>query len=270
MPFTLSHTVAAIPLNKALGNKTALSPLLIGSMVPDMAYLTPYLVHQRMDSHSLVGIYLYCIPMGLTIYFLYHYLMAPVILSLTPTSIKRYLNPDLSLGKLPNISAQVLLFSLILGALTHVLWDFFTHRSGGIPNYIPWMDTPLIRIDSYDIMPYRVLQHLSSLLGLGLLIYWIKRWYSNQKTNKSQQYQHWNAPKMLKRLSFFLLFILSTIIGAIGGYLHLPETDVLFGMYSAQVFVRYAIVSGMGVFLLGCLSMGLIYQFRIRQENKNS
>ena len=105
MPFTVSHIVAALPLNNRLGkfNKyTALSPLIIGSMTPDIAYLTPFLVHQRMDSHSLIGIYLFCIPMGLTIYFLYHLLMAPVVVSLFPSSIQRHLNPDLFIGKLPS------------------------------------------------------------------------------------------------------------------------------------------------------------------------
>ena len=74
MPFTVSHIVAALPLNTKFGKYskyTAISPLIIGSMTPDIAYLTPFLVHQRVDSHSLIGIYLFCIPMGLTIYFLF-------------------------------------------------------------------------------------------------------------------------------------------------------------------------------------------------------
>jgi len=81
MPFTVSHVVAALPLDTGLGKRlskfTALSPLVIGSMTPDVAYITPFLVHQRVESHSLLGIYLFCIPMGLSIYFLYHLLMAP-------------------------------------------------------------------------------------------------------------------------------------------------------------------------------------------------
>ena len=84
MPFTLSHTVAVIPLAKYSSKYGSISPLIIGSMVPDVAYLTPILVDQRVDSHSLLGIYLFCIPMGLTLYFLYHILMAPVLVSILP------------------------------------------------------------------------------------------------------------------------------------------------------------------------------------------
>ena len=266
MPFTVSHIVAALPLDKGLGKYTALSPLIIGSMTPDVAYLTQFLVHQRMDSHSLIGIYLFCIPMGLTIFFLYHLLMAPVIVSLFPKSIQQHLNPDLFIGKLPAIPSHILLISLILGALTHVIWDYFTHQTG-IPQHILWMDTPLMSVDGYDIMPYRVLQHLSSILGLALLMFLLYRWYRVIK-NKKGSTNYWQAPQKLKLFTFVSLLGVSMFVALINGYIHLPETDVLFGMYSAQVFVRYAIVGGAGAFLLCSFALGLVYRFVIHNSDK--
>ena len=41
MPFTISHTVAVIPLYKYLGKFGALSALIIGSMIPDFEYIIP-------------------------------------------------------------------------------------------------------------------------------------------------------------------------------------------------------------------------------------
>lgn len=270
MPFTVSHIVAALPLNKRIGKfskYTALSPLIIGSMTPDVAYVTPFLVHQRMDSHSLIGLYLFCIPMGLTIYFLYHLLMAPVMCSFLPKNIQRHLNPDLFIGKLPSISSHVLLISLVLGALTHIIWDFFTHQSG-IPQHITWMDTPLMAIDGYDIMPYRVLQHLSSILGLGLLIFILIRWYKRIKNQIASTNYYWQAPRKLKLFSIVSLTMFSTVVALINGFLHLPDTDVMYGLYSAQVFVRYAIVGGAGALLLGCFVLGIIYQLKINNKVK--
>ncbi|MGK0273088.1 MAG: hypothetical protein ACI88H_003765 [Cocleimonas sp.] len=270
MPFTISHIVAAIPLNNGLcknskiSKYTALSPLIIGSMTPDIAYLTPFLVHQRVDSHSLLGIYLFCIPMGLTIYFLYHLLMAPVLVSFFPKKIQQHLNPDLFIGKLPTISSHLLLISIILGALTHIIWDFFTHQSG-IPQHLLWMNTPLVNIDGYDIMPYRMLQHLSSVLGLALLLYWIIKWYRRVNVVSKNHY-YWQAPRALKIFGLTMLALGSLVAGMINGYLHLPNTDVLFGLYSAQVFIRYAIVGGMGAFLLCCCALGLLYQISIKMK----
>ena len=271
MPFTVSHTVAVIPLYKYLGKFGALSALIIGSMTPDFAYLTPYLVDQRMDSHSLLGVYLYGIPMGLTVYFLYHLLMAPVIVSVLPKTIQRHLHPDLFAGKLPDIPSYALIFSIVLGALTHIFWDFFTHHSG-IPQYIGWMDTPLTSIDGYDIMPYRVLQHFSSVFGLSLLLFWIWSWLGKKKraeTNRQMGYEaanikQWQAPSYLKKLSLILLLLVPIIAGLFSGIINMPKTDVMYGIYSAQVFVRYAIVGAAGGFILTSILLGLLYQYKIR------
>jgi len=263
MPFTVSHIVAALPLNKRLGKRfskyTALSPLVIGSMTPDVAYLTPFLVHQRVDSHSLIGIYLFCIPMGLTIYFLYHLLMAPVWVSLLPRGFKARLNPDLALGKLPDISSHVLLISLILGAITHIIWDYFTHLSG-IPQLITAMSMPLMTLDGYDIMPYRVLQHLSSIIGLVLLMYIIYRWYRDTKIQNNIKSK---IPQWLKVLTIISLFVISTIVAVLYAFMYLPETDVLYGLYSAQIFLKIAIIVGASIFLLNSAILGLLFRYVI-------
>ena len=270
MPFTLSHTVAVIPLAKYSSKYGSISPLIIGSMVPDVAYLTPILVDQRVDSHSLLGIYLFCIPMGLTLYFLYHLLMAPVIVSILPKAIQRHLDADLFVGRLPNIPSHILLLSLIIGALTHVAWDFLTHQSG-LPQIIHWMDVPLTSIDGYDIMPYRVLQHLSSVFGLVLLMFWIMKWYKSRSSldNRSipgDPTSYWQVPAKLRLLAIIVLIITTLGLGLLNGYLHLPETKVMYGMYSAQVFLRYAIVGAAGAFLISTVGLGLLYQYKIRSR----
>ena len=274
MPFTVSHVVAVIPLYKYLGRFGAFSALVIGSMVPDFAYMTPYLVHQRMDSHSLVGIYLYGIPMGLTIYYLYHYFMAPVIASLLPKYIRQHLHPDLFLGKIPDIPSYILVFSLIIGALTHVFWDFFTHYNG-IPQYIDWFNTPLTNIDNYDIMPFRVLQHFSTIFGLSLLIFLSWRWISKRKnqnsaySSRSAHSSIWVASKQLKRFSRVVIVFVPVFSGIIYAAYNVPVVDdVMFGMYKAQFFLRYVIVSAAGTFIICCVLLGMVYHLLIYKHNK--
>lgn len=271
MPFTVSHTIAVIPLVKYLGKYGALSALIIGSMTPDIAYLTPALVHQRVDSHTLIGIFMFCIPMGLTVYFLYHWLMAPVICSILPKSIQKHLSSDLLMGRIPNTPAHVIVLSLVIGALTHIVWDFFTHQSG-IPQFVSWMDTPLTTIDNYDIMPYRVLQHFSTLFGLSLLMFWMWGWYQRHNKNthntSSPEQPIWRASKSLIIFSLFALTLIPVLVGSIYGYAHLPETTVLHGFYGAQVAIRHAIVAGAAAFLVTSFSLGLLYQLRIYQSYK--
>ncbi len=269
MPFTVAHTVAVIPLLKYLGKFGALSALIIGSMTPDFSYFTPYLVHQRFESHSLLGVYLFAIPMGLTIYFLYHLLMAPVIVSLLPKALQQHLHPDLFIGRLPNIPAYTLIFSLVLGALTHIGWDFFTHLYG-VPQYISSFKTPLLTLDGYDIMPYRVLQHGSTLLGMTLLTFWLWAWYAKKKNNAAKQTltKRWKAPSYLKKISFIILMIVPIFIGVFNGMVDLPETDVLKGMYTKQKFLSNAIVGWAKAFIISAGLLGLLYQYRIYLDNK--
>lgn len=270
MPFTVSHVVAVIPLYKYLGQFGALSALIIGSMIPDFAYMTPYLVHQRMQSHSLVGIYLYGIPMGLTIYYVYHFFMAPVITSLLPNLIKQHLHTDLLLGKIPNIPSYILVFSLILGALTHVFWDFFTHRDG-IPEYIDWFTIPLTNLDNYDIMPYRVLQHFSTIFGLCLLMFLIWRWLSNKQNsqevgNETQNRSSviWQASKQLRTISALTIILIPTIGGVIFAATYIPHIDnVMFGLFRAQMFLKFGIISAAGIFIMCTIVLGIIYQYQI-------
>lgn len=265
MPFTISHAVAVIPLYKYLGKFGALSALIIGSMTPDFAYMTPYLVHQRMDSHSFVGIYLYAIPMGLTVYFLYHLLMAPVLVSVMPKIIQKHLHADLFVGRLPDIPSYTLVLSIVIGALTHITWDFFTHYSG-IPQYIPWMNLPLATLDDYNIMPYRVLQHFSTIFGLSLLLFWVWQWISRKKHIDKPEQSHWQAPKTLKILSLSVLLILPMLFGIINGLANTTsKTNVMYGLYDMQIFLRFGIVGGAAAFIVSCAILGLIYQYQIKR-----
>ncbi len=267
MPFTLSHTVAVIPLYKYLGKMGVFSALIIGSMTPDVAYLVPFLLNQRMESHSLIGVYLFAIPTGLMIYFLFHFLMAPVVVSILPKFVNKHLDEHLFVGKLPDISSFALVFSIVIGALTHVFWDFFTHNYG-IPQYVTWTGTSLINIDGYDILPYRVLQHMSSLFGLSLLIFWFWRWQYKKNTNKTsladKERDYWQPSTSFKWLIIGLLLIVSIIAGGFYGFIKMPETTVMYGIYSLQVFVRYAVVGSIGAFLVSCLILGCYFQYRLR------
>jgi hypothetical protein len=190
--------------------------------------------------------------------------MAPVIVSILPRALRQYLHPDLFIGRLPNIPAYTLVFSLVLGALTHIGWDFFTHQRG-IPQYFEWMDTPFARIDGYDIMPYRILQHFSTLFGMILLSFWVWVWYSKKKISNHTETvtKKWIAPSSLKKISFIILLFVPVAVGILNGINNLPETDVLNGMYSKQMFVRHLILAWAAVFIISTTLLGVVYQYLI-------
>jgi hypothetical protein len=71
LPFTFAHSAAAVPLRHVLGRFGVLSALVIGSIAPDLAFVLPIGV-ARLDSHSLAGLFWFCLPAGLLTYLLFH------------------------------------------------------------------------------------------------------------------------------------------------------------------------------------------------------
>jgi len=64
MPFTISHAAAVLPFARPLARWRLLSAAIIGSMVPDFAWVTPW--HPpRVDTHSALGLLTYCLPVGM-------------------------------------------------------------------------------------------------------------------------------------------------------------------------------------------------------------
>ena len=260
MPFTLSHTVAAIPLRKHLGEYGGLSALFIGAMVPDFVYMLPpeFVYHYRLTSHSLMGLFKVCLPMGVLFFYLYHLLMAPVIVSVFPDQLQRKLPPHLALGRCPPTkNGHVIILSLLVGAATHIIWDAFTHEKM-IPQLFEFYRTPLMTIDNWEIMPFRVLQHLSTVLGLMLLLWWIWQWYV--KTDATMEVA-WKPSPHVHKMTLVLLLLIPTCIALYFAYKNTPNNDVLFGLHDLQHGLKAGIVSGAVALIITSSAIGCFYQW---------
>ena len=175
MPFTLAHPAAAVPLRRLLGARAALSALVIGSMVPDFWYFMPFGV-TRGDTHGVAGLFWFCLPVGLAVYALYHGLVQEPVRELLPESIARRLTPH-ARGTPVYAPWLSVLASLLVGALTHLAWDWATHDGSPIEEAVPALDDVLFTVGAYPVHGYSLLQHGSSLVGMALLGWWLYRWY---------------------------------------------------------------------------------------------
>ena len=174
MPFTLAHPAAVVPLARLLGKKAVFSALVIGSMTPDFAYLAPGLT--RGPSHSLPGLFWFCLPVGLALYLLFHLLLKRPLAALLPRTLREAVAPLLARTPgLPPSRWIAVVLCLLLGALTHQAWDLFTHP-GPIVRAFPLLAVNLMTVGSYRVYVYKVLQHCSTLLGLALLARWTRAW----------------------------------------------------------------------------------------------
>ena len=72
MPLTISHPAASVSFARL---NLPLSALVIGSMMPDFPYFIPALFSQSGFSHSIIGVFIFCLPVGLVSLGLFHFLI---------------------------------------------------------------------------------------------------------------------------------------------------------------------------------------------------
>lgn len=135
-----------LPLARPLGRFAVPSALAIGSIAPDLWYFVPLV--ERPDSHGLAGLAWFCLPAGLLLYVLFHFLLKQPLIAL--------ISPRLGVftpAGLPAMPWHAVIVSLLVGALTHVAWDELTHSYG-------------------DGSSHNWLQHASTAFGTAILAWW--------------------------------------------------------------------------------------------------
>jgi hypothetical protein len=176
MPWTFAHPAAVLPLRPF--KRLSFGALVIGSIAPDIGY---YL--GRFDlaaaAHTPLGILALCLPTGLALIAFVRVLHRPVA-NLLPGPHRRAL---LALPPmLPLVSPMMLWqvsIALIIGAITHVVWDSFTHRTGYLVAILPFLRVPVSILSTRSVPLFDVLQHSSTALGVGVLIVAYVRWLRN-------------------------------------------------------------------------------------------
>jgi hypothetical protein len=256
MPFTLAHPAAAVPLRRVLGRSGVLSALIIGSLTPDFAYFLPWnvdLMQARGGTHSLPGLFWFCLPVGLLVFWVFHAVVKHPALLLLPESLRARLAPIVNgvSGSSRN-SFWAVVLSLGIGALTHPVWDGFTHHGGAAMQVWPVLGTTVAHVFGQSVRLYNVLQHTSTLLGLSLLTWWTVRWYRTTPVTGSAGPHLPERTRVLVVATIAMVTVLGSFVGGWG------IARVGQGWWAVEAFVWHAAVWGMGTFGLSLVFFGLV------------
>lgn len=166
MPFTISHAAAALPVH-ALYRRLPLAALMVGTMAPDFPYFL-FVEPEQFDGHSLSGVFRFCVPAGLAVWLYFVTLLERPTLAFLPDAWRTRVAPT------PLTASTIVMASLavLLGAVTHVVWDFFTHSSKPLMQALPGMHDSYLDVFGPRIPVYFVLQVVSSTFGLAVLALW--------------------------------------------------------------------------------------------------
>lgn len=171
MPFTLAHPAVVLPLRRYAN----FGGLVIGSLVPDFGYFLALPI-PRYYTHSVLGLFMSCLPLGLLAYLAYYTLLRRPLLDLAPAALAGRLPESVAL---PATAGQWLSVAnaILMGALLHVLWDEFTHATWRQGQLFPWMRNEVLRIGSQPLRLLDFSNYGSTALGLGLIAWYTTRWW---------------------------------------------------------------------------------------------
>lgn len=181
MPFTLAHPAIILPFARL--KKIPLSALVVGSVTPDFEYFIKMKLSGRY-SHTLEGMFLMDLPLALILWLIFHQIVKRPLIKNLPQYFKSRL---LDLKKFEFIMAMKLnfifiLFGLLIGISSHIIWDSFTHGNSILVFKWEWLAKPILG-DLPTFPTFRVLQHISTLIGVVVLAFYFNR--MPQQTTKS-------------------------------------------------------------------------------------
>jgi hypothetical protein len=175
MPFTVSHVAAVLPFGPWLRRAGLLAAAVIGAMAPDFDLFLPWWL-PRAATHGRIALLTFCLPVGLLAWVLFESLVRPALLAIAPdrwwAGWQRAGGADLR-----SLPTWLLAAAAILGgAITHLVWDGFTHEGARGVEMLPVLEAGSVRLAGHPMHLYRILQYLSSAAGLAIVAAYAWRW----------------------------------------------------------------------------------------------
>ena len=257
MPFTLTHTLAIVPIAYLWSGRGVFPALLIGSMVPDWPLYVPYGPRYEL-THSFAGILLACLPLGLMISAFY--LLKSALYELLPRPLQARLAADIVAQ--PFFETRTLLLTaaaVTVGAATHISWDAFTHYGQWGVALVPRLNQHITLTENFGMPLFALLQHGSTFVGFPIFLLLFASWFWRSK-------EYTVPPPVLTRsLRLFWIAVL-TLIPL--GFITIMLIDLALAPSSRSVFrVLFAGVTRAGLALMVLLlCYGIFFAWVTRQQ----
>lgn len=171
MPFTFAHPAITLPFKRYFPSKFSLTGLASGSLIPDFEYFLTMNMQSHF-SHTFAGIVYFGLPLALLLSLIFHHIIRDTLIQNLPHLFRSRLKPFLGLNWFSYFKKNktIMISSILIGALSHLFWDDFTHKNGFWVQHISILQNHLA-IFGVPVFYYKILQHLSTLLGLSALFF---------------------------------------------------------------------------------------------------
>lgn len=260
MPFTPTHILAVVPLGYMQSWPVPFSALMIGSLVPDWPLYTSVIPNYQ-TTHSFTGIFTACVPLGFALYVFFQAVLKIPLFELLPQPLRQRLKVVMMspLSFRPQAIVGVIV-ALAVGALTHIVWDGFTHRGQWGIRILPALDNVVLTIAGLDIRGYKLLQYGSTAFGIPILLLCFMVWF---RASRPQPVPPSILPKNVRKFLIMLFTLVPPSVGVLSAAQLLGSPITHYSLKTAVV--ECVIQTGFIFFLLlGCYSI-LFYPLTMRR-----
>jgi hypothetical protein len=187
MPWTFAHPAAVLPLKRLGPQRVNFAALAIGSLVPDFGYYA-FQFQGTWVTHTFLGSITLCPLLGLVLLACFNLVREPLCYML-PQPHRAALLPLARAPVRKDITAvAVAALCVILGAWTHILWDSFTHKKRWFVDRIEWLQAEVFAVQGHVLHGYSLLQYLSSVAGVGLMLWAYWSWLRTTPAVRERQW----------------------------------------------------------------------------------
>jgi len=191
MPFTFSHPAIVLPATYLPKKYYSLSGLIVGSMTPDFEYFIRMRDFSRY-SHTWPGVFWFDIPLGLLIIFIFHNVVRNTLIRHLPffLNVRFSVFEKFDWNKYFQKNILIVLISLVVGIVSHLVWDSFTHHGEYFADMIPLLS------DKHNILNHNVggaflFQYISSVVGLIIMFIYILKFPEGRYTRADNILAFW-------------------------------------------------------------------------------
>ena len=262
MPFTFSHPAAAAPFSRFGLN---LSALVVGSMSPDFIYFLLMTPRGEM-THTIGGVFLFCMPASLLALLVYHHLLKEPVAALLPAPFQKAILASEPLRLWPARKLIALLIGILLGALTHLAWDAFTHEGGWAGQLLPFLNMNVMDLGFDQVPLARILHHAGSIFGLSWIALQAKRLLS-QSREGSEGVAPSGGSRWRAAGPILALIVGSSILGLAYAWIH--QNPVTNYDIFRRMMVQGLVASGSFLTLL-LAGYGILWHLAVKKEAVSS
>jgi hypothetical protein len=219
MPFTPAHSAIVLPFIRINPRYVSATGLIAGSITPDFEYFFKMSV-SGVHGHTLLGLLYFDIPVAIAIAFVFHLIVKRNLIDNLPAFLQKRFHQIYSLDFLNYFRGHYVAFTLsvLVGSLSHIFWDNFTHSTGLFVNELSFYEGAYLPFDGVKYPLWYALQHISTLVGLTIIFIYVTLMRAEERGVVKPSLSYWLAVLAIIVIVIFIRFNFKPMQADIGNF----------------------------------------------------